>query len=671
MKKVTIGGDRLGTGGKRQVALHGYERSTHDLSYVWRSTMSAGTLVPFLVEVALPSDTHDIDLDAYVLTHPTIGPLFGSYKVQLDVFSVPVRLFQGKLHMNLNNVGRDMSAIKLPQLELRSPKIDFSRDVDNQQVNPSCLLAYLGIRGVGRQEDNDMDYVKRQFNAIPYLAYFDIFKNYYANKQETNAYIIDREPYAETNLLSANIEYNGIVQTLPNTLGDPVIVYQNIAGVKIQYITDNTDGEINPTSCEALMSINGATVIWVKLADIYGKVETNYGDGWIKFSNPKSMFGELIGIADTRYVREKQAYNAIPKLRAFPLENIDTMRADILQNVNNPSAYPVDQGSIEPYNWTLRTAYGPDAITFYSSALQNQQGLLVKTYQSDKFNNWINTEWIDGPNGVSAVTAVSTVGDSFTIDELNLKTKIYKMLNRIAISDGSYDTWLEVVYDEQQFGKAEMPVYEGGLIKELIFDEVISTASAQGEIGVEQPLGTLGGRGKLAGKHKGGKIVIKTKEVSYIIGIASLTPRVDYSQGNRWETNLKTMNDFHKPALDEIGFEDVITDEMAYFDTTADQNGNIQFYSAGKQPAWTNYMTNYNRVLGNFAIESQQMWMTLNRRYEQSSTNGIGDLTTYIDPAKFNHIFADTRRDAQNFWVQIGVDITARRKMSAKVMPNL
>ena len=64
--------------------------------------------------------------------------------------------------------------------------------------------------------------------------------------------------------------------------------------------------------------------------------------------------------------------------------------------------------------------------------------------------------------------------------------------------------------------------------------------------------------------------------------------------------------------------------------------------------------------------------MTLNRKYEMDYTNGrIKDLTTYIDPSKFNHIFADTRLDAQNFWVQIAAKITARRKMSAKVMPNL
>jgi len=52
-------------------------------------------------------------------------------------------------------------------------------------------------------------------------------------------------------------------------------------------------------------------------------------------------------------------------------------------------------------------------------------------------------------------------------------------------------------------------------------------------------------------------------------------------------------------------------------------------------------------------------------------TIGIKDLTTYIDPSKFNNIFADTQLDAQNFWTQIGVNITARRKMSAKIIPNL
>ena len=115
MIKKNLGGDRLGSGNKMEVALHNYERSTHDLGYIWRSTMASGTLVPFMNMVALPGDTFDIDLNADVKTYPTAGPLFGSYKLQLDVFTCPIRLYQGVLHNNKLGIGLKMSEIKLPQ----------------------------------------------------------------------------------------------------------------------------------------------------------------------------------------------------------------------------------------------------------------------------------------------------------------------------------------------------------------------------------------------------------------------------------------------------------------------------------------------------------------------------------------------------------------------------
>ena len=177
-------------------------------------------------------------------------------------------------------------------------------------------------------------------------------------------------------------------------------------------------------------------------------------------------------------------------------------------------------------------------------------------------------------------------------------------------------------------------------------------------------------------KHKGGDVIIRCDEPGYVMGMISLTPRLDYSQGNKWDVNLDTWNDLHKTNLDQIGFQELITEQMAWW-STAKQLG-IQNYvqkSAGKQPAWINYMTNVNEVRGNFAIENDSMFMTLNRKYRPSYSNlnniQIGDLTTYVDPAKFNSIFAQTSLDSQNFWAQISIDMTARRKMSAKVMPNL
>ena len=142
--------------------------------------------------------------------------------------------------------------------------------------------------------------------------------------------------------------------------------------------------------------------------------------------------------------------------------------------------------------------------------------------------------------------------------------------------------------------------------------------------------------------------------------------------------SLKTMNDLHKPALDAIGYQDLVTDQLAWFDTTVDSNadpdnydfGNVTYSSVGKQPAWINYMTNVNQCRGTFAEENNAMFMTLNRKYERKG-GGIRDITTYVDPTKFNSIFAETNISSQNFWVQISNRISARRKMSAKVIPNL
>ena len=107
----TLGGERINTGKKMQVHMHGYERSTHNLSRIVKTTMAPGTLVPFMCTIGLPADTWDIELDAEMMTHPTIGPLFGSYKWELDVFQAPIRLYQGLLHNNKLGIGMNMARL--------------------------------------------------------------------------------------------------------------------------------------------------------------------------------------------------------------------------------------------------------------------------------------------------------------------------------------------------------------------------------------------------------------------------------------------------------------------------------------------------------------------------------------------------------------------------------
>ena len=68
----SVGKNTLGGGKKMKVDLRTYNRSTHDLSYIWRSSMAAGTLVPFCKILMTPGDTMEIDLTHQIMTHPTI-----------------------------------------------------------------------------------------------------------------------------------------------------------------------------------------------------------------------------------------------------------------------------------------------------------------------------------------------------------------------------------------------------------------------------------------------------------------------------------------------------------------------------------------------------------------------------------------------------------------------
>ena len=87
-------------------------------------------------------------------------------------------------------------------------------------------------------------------------------------------------------------------------------------------------------------------------------------------------------------------------------------------------------------------------------------------------------------------------------------------------------------------------------------------------------------------------------------------------------------------------------------------------------PAYIHYMTAVDKNFGNFAIEDNMGFMVLDRRYDWTPT-GIGDLTTYVDPVKYNQVFAQTELDSMNFKLLIKSNINARRKIARKQIPNL
>lgn len=654
----TLGKNTLGDNDKMKVAMRDYDMSTHDISTVFRSSIGVGMLVPFCKILCQKGDIIDLNLINKTLSQPTLGPLFGSFKLQHFLFFGGFRLYNSWLHNNRTGIGMKMNDIKLPMMVAQTYGTTTAAATN---ISASALYKYLGWSSSKRTGSNSTQGVMK--NGVPLLLYLDIFKNFFANTQEDKFYMLkgagavtlditdtaDPSDY-ENYIIGQNSESINIIKTTKISTKLTNIKYEDFwNSIKITILESDgglyykTLGQITSNARTNTITLNNIS------ADPYATI--------LQFFTTKET---------AKFIKTE--------LGQYDLKLFDQIRDVILHKKGNEllilqgNNLDTDQnGSTE-----LRKMFN-DLIESQSNKLG---GMLLKTYDSDIFNNWVKTDWIDGTGGITEITSIDiTANDGkLTMDALNLQQKVYNMLNRIAVSGGTYRDWLETVYTAGKYlDRPETPVFIGGMTQYIEFDEVISKSATETAYG-SQPLGDIAAIGRGGKPLNNGHIHYQCEEPGYIMGLMAITPMVDYSQGNDFDLNLQTIDDLHKPALDGIGYQDLIQEQMVG-KTSVYENGakisNMKHLAANKTVAWIDYMTNYNRTFGDFAAGEALDFMVLNRRYEVGSDDTIKDLTTYIDPQKYIEIFADTAIDSQNFWVQTVIQATRRGNYSAKQIPFL
>lgn len=654
----TLGKNTLGDNNKMKVAMRDYDMSTHDISTVCRTSLGVGMLVPFCKILCQKGDIIDLNLINKTLSQPTLGPLFGSFKLQHFMFFGGFRLYNSWLHNNRTGIGMKMSDIKLPTMLAKT----YGTATDAKtNISASALYKYLGWSKSKRTGASATQGVEK--NGVPLLLYLDIFKNFFANTQEKKFYML--KGAGEAKLVFA--------KTYNNENDEVYIIGKDQNSVNVTKTTTITAGVI----------LTDYTNFWNSL-----KVKILESDGGLYTkrmseltSNPKTANIVLNKISADPYATilqfftTKETANFIKtELGQYDLKLLDQIRDVILHKKGNEklTLYGENLNTNNGGSAELQSMFG-DLVNSQANKLG---GMLLKTYDSDIFNNWIQTDWIDGAGGITEITSIDiTANDGkLTMDALNLQQKVYNMLNRIAVSGGTYRDWLETVYTAGKYlDRPETPVFIGGMTQYIEFDEVVSKSATETEYG-SQPLGDIAAIGRGGKPLNNGHIHYQCEEPGYIMGLMAITPMVDYSQGNDFDLNLQTIDDLHKPALDGIGYQDLIQEQMVGETSTysgGSSISNLKHLAANKTVAWIDYMTNYNRTYGDFAAGEALDFMVLNRRYEVSNKNTIEDLTTYIDPQKYIEIFADTSIDSQNFWVQTVVQATRRGNYSAKQIPFL
>ena len=654
----TLGKNTLGDNNKMKVAMRDYDMSTHDISTIFRSSVGVGMLVPFCKILCQKGDIIDINLINKTLSQPTLGPLFGSFKLQHFMFFGGFRLYNSWLHNNRTGIGMKMSDIKLPMMYTKTYGIATDAKTN---ISASALYKYLGLSKSRRTGTNATEGIYK--NGIPLLLYLDIFKSFFANTQENKFYMLKGAGELTLNIQKTyNNQNNG-----PYTIGknqqsiDIINTTQITAGV----ITDNYRGLWESVKVKILTSDGGLST--KRLSELTSKPSGLT----ITLDNVKAdPYATIL-----QFFITKETANFIKtELGQYDLKVLDQIRDVILHKKGNETLILYGSNLNETNNGSTELAKMFDDLI--SSQANKLGGMLLKTYDSDIFNNWVKTDWIDGAGGITEITSIDiTANDGkLTMDALNLQQKVYNMLNRIAVSGGTYRDWLETVYTAGKYlDRPETPVFIGGMTQYIEFDEVVSKSATETEFG-SQPLGDIAAIGRGGKPLNNGHIHYQCEEPGYIMGLMAITPMVDYSQGNDFDLNLQTIDDLHKPALDGIGYQDLIQEQMV--GETSVYNGGatidkIKHLAANKTVAWIDYMTNYNRTYGDFATGEALDFMVLNRRYEVGEKNTIEDLTTYIDPQKYIEIFADTSIDSQNFWVQTVIQATRRGNYSAKQIPFL
>lgn len=653
----TLGKNTLGDNNKMKVAMRDYDMSTHDISTVFRSSIGVGMLVPFCKILCQKGDIIDLNLINKTLSQPTLGPLFGSFKLQHFLFFGGFRLYNSWLHNNRTGIGMKMSDIKLPMMKANTTGTATSATTN---ISASALYKYLGWSKSKRSGANATNGVLK--NGVPLLLYLDIFKNFFANTQEKKFYMLKGIGNIKLNIAKTYNNNNDGIYVIGLDQKSVSIVPQTTITASV-VLTDYKDFW-NSIKVKVLESDGG---LYNKTL---GQLTKNAALPTIVLNNVSAdPYATILQFFTTK----ETAKFIKTELGQYDLKVLDQIRDVILHKKGNETLV------LEPTNVNTNNNGSSDLSSFFDDLIKSQSnklgGMLLKTYDSDIFNNWVQTDWIDGTGGITEITSIdiTATDGKLTMDALNLQQKVYNMLNRIAVSGGTYRDWLETVYTAGKYlDRPETPVFIGGMTQYIEFDEVISKSATETAYG-SQPLGDIAAIGRGGKPLNNGHVHYQCEEPGYIIGLVAITPMVDYSQGNDFDLNLQTIDDLHKPALDGIGYQDLIQEQMVGETSTYNESGNIAnmiHKAANKTVAWIDYMTNYNRTFGDFAAGEALDFMVLNRRYEIENSE-ITDLTTYIDPQKYIEIFADTSIDSQNFWVQTVVQATRRGNYSAKQIPFL
>lgn len=322
-----------------------------------------------------------------------------------------------------------------------------------------------------------------------------------------------------------------------------------------------------------------------------------------------------------------------------------------------------------PLNLAEDTPYLDNPVTY---ARIPYGGLLCCTHTPDMLTAYISTA---SRTAIQQSSRIDTSSGSFSIDAFISTERIKKYLELGFFGASGYRDWVYA-----QFGVT--PPADCGVPSCLAFTDMyvdfqtIVANSAEG-------LGDLASRGrafKKAPLHR-----FNFTEYGTLMLMHTLVPRVSYAPSLFLPDQIKALADLPSPATQNIAWQPILQAQMSMLPTvtlpsSADPlalpNNQVLRSVVGYQPAWSEYMADVDRSYGVLEPDQNLSHWLLGRSFRRYSTNGTieqvaFDPSTYVLPTDYMVPFVDNSTSATNFFVQIRLQIRARRSLSKKAIPTL
>lgn len=236
------------------------KKSNVNLSHVSPTTLAPGNLIPISFTRILAGDDLRFKPSAFVQAMPMNAPLVNGFKLCLEYFFVPDRLYNWNLLMDNTGVTDDPDNVKFPQINAYggwgTGRVSFTLNTESgargaatliaqNVVQPGSLADYCGFP-VGLLPTynvvSDTD-DRNKFSALKMLNVLDIFYHYYVNQQIENFPTASFTPTLNVGSEEErNVEYS---VSMLRTFLDYVKRAPNPATAISQWTTENPTG--NPS----------------------------------------------------------------------------------------------------------------------------------------------------------------------------------------------------------------------------------------------------------------------------------------------------------------------------------------------------------------------------------------------------------------------------------------